>query len=112
PEPTAVNPLEYVAADFVAAVVVHPQRLLQSPALEQAGLSEMLSQSAEQWIDPRTIREAVVLMCDPAAGEPSLPAAVVRFTQPVDGRALMNKLLQATESRSEGGLPIFVTPDG
>lgn len=112
PDVAAVNPLEFVAADFVGAVVVHPQRLLQSPEFEQLGLSQMLTQSAEQWIDPRIIREAVILMCDPAEGTPSLPAAVVRFTQPVSVQFLMNKLLDGTDTRNEGGLQIVVTPDG
>src|SRR5207244_13299305 len=52
--------LSYIAADFNAAAVLHPRRILKSPlarAVPDAILDEMVRESG---IDPRKVEQAIV----------------------------------------------------
>jgi hypothetical protein len=105
--------LQYVSEPFIGAFVLHPQRMLQSPLLRPFATEAALQEAAEQAIDPRLVRQVVVLFSDPtAAGGARLPAAVVRFARPVSGGELLSKALQASELRNEGGISFLVSPTG
>jgi WD40 repeat protein len=62
---TTPDYLKYIAADFNAAVILHPQRLLKSPLLAGLPLHELQHMTEESGIDPGKL-ERVILLLDPA----------------------------------------------
>jgi hypothetical protein len=123
--------LSFIAADFNAALIVHPSRILASPVLAKtvppAKLDEMV---AETGIDPRLVERALVLLEPaPAAGNaapspvppgqsqpapaspnvPFIPGTILRFSAPVDGQAILTKNLGPLESKENAGKKYFAS---
>jgi len=95
----AVN-LAHIPARAVAAVVVHPERLSQSPELELLPW-EVIQASAQQelGIDPLAIETAIVLAAAPTGEGPPDWGVILHFSQP---QQLAEKLLDETEDASVG----------
>jgi hypothetical protein len=88
--------LTFAAADFNAAVVLHPRRCLRSPLLEPLVKDLPLAQLAQTTgIDPRQM-ERVVLFLEPFPGGnvAFFGGVVVRFAEDVDGKALLTTALR------------------
>src|SRR5262249_42718832 len=76
--------LPYFAADFNAAVIIHPSRILERPFVAKLIEDKMLADFIkETGVDPRKIERAIVLI-DPMPGGnvALLPAFIVQFTEP------------------------------
>jgi hypothetical protein len=125
----------YIPANFNAAIVIHPARLLQSksPLLPPAQTQEMLLGEAIQatGIDPRQIERAVLLIepfpgGPPPVGPPGkapnpkgrpnppggsnvlfFPAGIVRFAEPMDGNKILSGVLKEVETGQAGGKSYF-----
>jgi hypothetical protein len=97
--------LTYVAADFDAAVIVHPARLLERPFVAKiledkqiAGFFKAVD------VDPRKIERVIVLLDPFPAGNVSvLPGFIAQFTEPVDGAALISRVLEGAEKKTFEG---------
>jgi hypothetical protein len=97
--------LTYVAADFNGAIVVHPARLLERPFVGKilddkqiAGFFKAVD------IDPRKIERVIVLL-DPFPGGnvAFLPAVIAQFAEPVDGAAMISRVLEGAEKKTFEG---------
>jgi Protein of unknown function (DUF1559) len=97
--------LSYISNDAIAAVVLHPRRVLTSPELELLPIEVVVS-AGQQYlgIDPTEIEQAIgfVGMAGMAGGEPGL-GAILRFAKPYDQQAVMTRLGQQTEEATHGG---------
>jgi hypothetical protein len=97
--------LSYIAADFNAAVILHPERILERPFIAKLIEDKMLADFIkETGADPRKIERAIVLI-DPMPGGnvAFLPAFIVQFAEPVDGAALVAKALEGAEKTTFEG---------
>jgi hypothetical protein len=123
PAKPAVAPLDvtYVAPDFKAAIVLHGSRLAKSPVvspfLRMPPVTEVLKQVA---VEPDKIERAIVLIQPfPGGNVAFLPAGIVRFTEPVNGKQLLGQALQelqeatfrdkvyyTSKSQKMAGLPV------
>ncbi|HEV3262379.1 MAG TPA: DUF4339 domain-containing protein, partial [Gemmataceae bacterium] len=66
--------LSYIAADFNAAVVLRPARLVKSPVAEALAQEKLLGAILQETgIDPHKLEQAVVVMDPFPAGKPLLP---------------------------------------
>jgi hypothetical protein len=97
--------LSYVAADFNAAVIVHPRRILErrefAKLLEDESFTNFVKEAGA---DPRKIEQVVILIEPTLKSEvPVMPAFIVRFAESVDGAALVMKALQNAEKASFEG---------
>ena len=94
-----------IAADFNAALIVHPRRLLQSPSLAALPQDELGAAVVRKWgVDPRSIDRAVVLM-DPLPGGKTLffGGAILRFAEAVDGKKQLARSMQGVEEVNFNG---------
>lgn len=120
----------YVAPDFCGAIVIHPQRIAQSPvaaALKeggsasagaapalamlqaQAGLasSGIDAQKLASAIQGKPIRRVVVLLDALLAPKPmAAPGVILQFEGPVDGKAILAALSADWKPADAGGTPI------
>jgi hypothetical protein len=107
--------LSYIAAEFNGAVVIHPRRILKSPVLGKPVLEEKIDKMVhETGIDPRKVDQVMVLI-EPLIPEGALPRAappkvvffslggIIRFSEAVDGYAILHKNLGETETRWHAG---------
>jgi hypothetical protein len=91
--------LSYIAADFNAAILIHPARLLKSPILADLPTEPMFAELIkEAGVDPRNIEE-ILLLLDPFPGGnvAAMPAGIVRFKEAVDGQDLLIRHLKGAE---------------
>ena len=91
--------VSYVTPDFFAAVVVHPQKILRSPAVEGLPLEEALAEFEKNMgVDLRKVEQlAMFFEMPPAAGALRAmprPTSVIRFSEPVDVEKLVKKLVK------------------
>jgi hypothetical protein len=90
--------VSYIAADFNAAVIIHPGRLLKSPLLANMPkdkLDKIIADMVnETGIDPRKVEQVVLLMDPfPSNNVVASPAGIIRFADTVDGKKILGKLL-------------------
>jgi hypothetical protein len=92
--------LRHVPANAVAAVVVHPQRLAQSPELELLPW-EVIQTAVQQemGLNPLAIEQAIGLAAAPSRDAPPDWGVVLQFSQP---QQLAAKLLEQTEAATAG----------
>jgi hypothetical protein len=100
--------LEFLPRDAFAAIVFNARRAFQSRALSPLPFDELLGTSIEAWsFDPRDVENWLLFATPPVANEPLgtpySPGAVVRFTRPVDGPALLARRgIPLTETEFNG----------
>ena len=104
---TAPAELSYVPSDAAVVTVVRVKRIMEAkllePLLQDAMVAEQLKQSP---IDPRIV-ESVTVAGLPRKGEakpwqaPLSPVMVVRFTEPTDGKAIVEKLAPPGRAKFE-----------
>jgi hypothetical protein len=83
----------FVADHFIGAVVVHPRRVLRSPALAALPQDQLFEGLAAQGLDPRSVERAVVLFDSaPGGNDPFLPAGILHFAEAVDGKKSLQAL--------------------
>jgi hypothetical protein len=97
--PKEVLDLSYIAADFNAAVIVHGKRIAKSPLLAEVPQEKLLADLIKATgVDPREVERAVILLePTPGGNVLFLPAGIIRFAGPVDGKAILAKALKASE---------------
>ena len=102
--------LAYIPADAVAAVVVHPQRVLAMPELEFLPVEIAVAASLQYaGIDPTTVEQAVAVIGMPgAAGPEPGVGAVLRFTKPYSGDLVLERLGAGAREANFGGKTIHV----
>jgi hypothetical protein len=97
--------LSYISNDAIAAVVLHPRRVLTSPDLEMLPI-EVIVAAGQQYvgIDPTEVEQAIGIlgMAGLAGGEPGL-GAILRFAKPYDQQAVLARLGQQTEEATHAG---------
>jgi Protein of unknown function (DUF1559) len=115
--PTANKPIDtrYISDDFVAAVVLHPARALESKFVKDI-LAEVEKEFGKQkvadtfakvkqeaGVDPRKIEQVIVLIDKESAGRAAsmfqgggggepMPSVIVRFNAAVDQQAILSKI--------------------
>lgn len=105
--------LAFVAADFNAAVVLHPQRSLKSPLLAPLLKDLPLGQAVEATgIDPQQI-ERIVLFLEPMPGGNAgfFGCGIVRFAQDVDGKQLITKNVMGVQEATYQGKTYLKSTD-
>lgn len=106
--------LSYIPADAVAAVVVHPQRILTAPELQFLPVEVAVAAGIQYaGIDPSTVEQAigVVGMPGQAGPEPGV-GAVLRFSKPYAGREVVAKVSPSAEEMKFEGKTIYVGRPG
>ena len=87
----------YVAADFCAALVVHPKKIGDANVIPEELLNGVLSEFdlTESGVEGIGDVQQVVLLVDPMPGGNVifLPAAIVRFAKPVNAKSLLTNNL-------------------
>ena len=100
----------YVTAEFFGAIAIHPRRLAQSDLLSGLPLDELLSDFVgNTGVDPRQVEQILFLLA-PAKGdshEMFMPAAVIRFAEPVEGRMLLSRMWGGVEQRTVSDVTYF-----
>jgi hypothetical protein len=92
--------LSHIPARAVAAVVLHPERLAQSPELELLPWEVMqFTAQRELGIDPLVIETAIAIAAAPTGEGPPDWGMVLRFSQP---QQLAGKWLEQTEPATAG----------
>ncbi|MDA1014631.1 MAG: DUF1559 domain-containing protein [Planctomycetota bacterium] len=82
----------YLLADFYMGAVVHPGRVLKSPAFSNPILGDIFTEAQKNMgFDPRDIDRVLV------AGDPvgKRFAAVISFSKPIDSTLILSKMLEA-----------------
>lgn len=95
--------LGYVTAETVAAVVVHPRRVLTAPEMEMLPI-EVISAAGkkELGIDPLDVEQVLAIAEPPQEGPPAV-AVVLRFAKPLaPGEVFAPLWQQTTEGELEG----------
>ena len=96
--------VSYISKDAVAAVVVHPRRLITSPDLEMLPVELPVALGMDMFgIDLTEVEQAIgiVSLGGPAAG-PRM-GAVLHFAKPYDQDAAMSKLSATTDEATHAG---------
>ena len=113
--------LRFVPADAGAAVVVRPRRIVQSPliaaALPPAAAAEMVK---ELGVKPEQVEQVIVFLQAGAAGgraaappgRTPVPGAVIRFTEPVDGKQVLTRLLKGLREEVHEGKTYYRSSTG
>jgi hypothetical protein len=101
-----VDPRSFIAADFNAAAVIHPRRLLQSPLGKAVADEVRLDQLMKDvGLDLHKV-EQMLLVLEPFPGGNVLfsGGGVIRLAEPTDGKQLVSKLLHgdAREAKFQG----------
>ncbi|NQT38406.1 MAG: hypothetical protein HQ581_12995, partial [Planctomycetes bacterium] len=98
-KPRAAAPdTRLVSSDFVAAMVIRPKQIaetpLAAPVLRDRAFQRQLAQVKEFGIDPLGIKELTVLLPRPGSSDDNATAIalVVRMAEPVDGKALTTRI--------------------
>ncbi len=107
PDPNVENPLDlsYISSDCFAALVIHPQRILQSPLFASVEQDESLSEElAEDWtknsgIDPRNVEQLVAVYALGEDGPMSEASGgvILRLSEPLDREKTKGKTIDAEE---------------
>lgn len=97
--------LTYIPRDAVAAVVVHPQRVLSAPELEFLPVEVAVAASMQYTgIDPTTIEQAIAVVGMPGAGGPAPGAgAILRFTKPYARDLVLARLAAGAQEGTYNG---------
>jgi hypothetical protein len=111
--PPAVEGLDvrFVAPDFVAGVVINGPRLLNADLVKSVLPDEAVGALGEQYgIDPHKV-ERVTILAEPTPGGNVLffPGGVIRFTEAVDGKAVLSKVLKDLQEASADGKSYVVS---
>jgi len=96
PEALAADDLRYVTPRAVAAVVVHPRRVLTAPESELMPVEVIAAYAQKEFgLDP-TQMERILLVTEMPAGWPPEPLVVLRFTGPVQEDQILTPLKAGT----------------
>jgi hypothetical protein len=120
--PAAPNPparqaldLKYIPADASAAVVAYPRRILQAPvgagAIPPGAADEMVK---ELGVKPEQVEQVLALLllgADPADPTP-VPGAIIRFTEPTDGKRVLTGLLKGLREEKHEGKTYYRSSTG
>lgn len=111
PPPRKKLDVAFAADSFNSAVVIHPQRLLKSKAVAPLPLDKLLGPAADLGLDPRKVEQAV-LYIDPFPGGNVLffPGAVLRFSEPVNAKEIIQKLFPGAKEASSNGKAYSTVP--
>lgn len=104
----------FIAPQFVGALLLHPSRAGESSigkeVLKQERVAESISESG---VDPRTMRQVMLLFQLPGPDGPPEPGVVIRFNQAVDGKALLTDALgEDAEEAEHAGKTYSIGPFG
>jgi prepilin-type processing-associated H-X9-DG protein len=116
--------VSFVPYDAVAAIVLHPRRVLTSPQFEMLPIEVLVAVSTESLgIDPTKVDQAVGIlgMTGLPAGQPGL-GAVLRFSEAYDQQAVLARAGQGTQeatfagkkyykSMQDGGISLYMPDD-
>jgi Protein of unknown function (DUF1559) len=102
--------LSYIPADAVAAVIVHPQRILTAPDLQYLPIEVAVAAGLQYaGIDPTTVEQAIAVVGMPgAAGPEPGVGAVLRFSKPYAGDRVLARLAPGAAEMNFGGKTIHV----
>jgi hypothetical protein len=95
-EKALAKPLDvsFISDEYIAALVVHPGRLLKSPALKELPLDEVATAIQTGFgVDPRQIEQAIVLL--PVGPRPVPVAVILRFSTPHGGEKALAQMAAA-----------------
>lgn len=97
--------LSYISPDAVAAIVLHPRRLLTSPELEMLPIEVAVAAGKEYLgIDPTDVEEAIGILglTGLPMGQPGM-GAILRFSKPYDKAAVLAKIGRDTQEATHAG---------
>jgi len=103
----SANLSEFIASDFCAAIVVHPGRLIKSPAAEALPLEAAQGMAAggsgaakaAAVLDPKKVRRAVILIDPtPIADSPVSVGVILQFEEDINAMALLSQQYQDIRS--------------
>jgi hypothetical protein len=103
--------VRFVASDFVAGVVINGPRLLKADLVKSVLPEEAVGAMGEQYgIDPHKV-ERVMIVAEPTPGGnvAFFPGGVIRFTEAVDGKAVLSKALKDLQEASADGKSYVVS---
>src|SRR5262249_37488858 len=93
----------FVAANFNAAVVVHPRRMLESSALSPLPQEKLFASLTALGVDPRQVERAVLLFDALPSNGVFSGGAVFRLAKPLDVSKVVKAVFpNATEAREQG----------
>jgi hypothetical protein len=105
----------FLADSFVGAIIVHPQRMLQSQALASLPQDKMFAQIPMKELDPRKMERVVVYSGPNVSGKPeeSAGGVIIRYSEPVDVKTqLLAQFPEAKEATYQGKTYYKLTPPG
>jgi predicted Zn finger-like uncharacterized protein len=104
----------FLADHFVAAIIVHPQRMLESKALASQSQNKLFEQIPMKELDPRKMERIVVYLAPDAAGNPESGGGfVVQYSEAVDiKKQLCEQIPQTREANHQGKTYLRFTPPG
>jgi hypothetical protein len=105
----------FLADGFVGAMIVHPQRMLQSQALASLPQDKMFAQIPMKELDPRKMERVVVYSGPNVSGNPeeSAGGVIIRYSEPVDVKTqLLAQFPQAKEATHQGKTYYKLAPQG
>lgn len=87
--------VSYVTDDHIAAVVVHPDRILKSKALAALPLDAVVASAKDSLgIDLRQVRRATILIPTPGPGrDPDAIVGVIQFNNRVDAKKIVSSVM-------------------
>ncbi len=103
--------LRYIPSDAVAAVVVHPRRILTQPEFASMPL-EVFSAAGLQkvGVDPLNVEQVIAVVAPPAGGAPTY-GAIVRGAKPFQSNRIQ-AALNGWRATRQGGKLMLVAPAG
>jgi hypothetical protein len=100
--------VRFVPSDFVAGIVVNGN-VLKSPVVTGAVPDDAIRRMGQDWgIDPLKVERAVLLIEPTPGGNVGFfPGGIIRFSEPVDGKAVLSKVLTDLQEASANGKAYF-----
>ena len=95
--------LSYVTPNAVAAVIIHPKRVLTDPDMMKGLPVDMLKAGAKEslGIDPFEIEQVMVIVEPPQSRDPQV-VVVLRMASPVKGKVFPDLWQKTTEDKLDG----------
>jgi hypothetical protein len=96
--------VHFVPSEFAAAAVING-RVVKSPVVRAALPEEVITLASQDLgIDPLKVERAVVLAEPTPGGNVAFfPGGIIRFREPVDGKAVLGKVLKESQEASADG---------
>jgi hypothetical protein len=105
--------LSFIAADFNAAVIVHPRRILERPLFAKRTEDKAFAKDLDELgLDPRKIEQLIVVIDPyPRPDVPAMPGFIVRSTEHWDETPIVKGIKEGSEKVIFAGKEYLRTKD-